>query len=49
MAHTFLHQRVRQSGLVPIEVVTDALVDLLDNCKPGDKRAREEDAEAGDP
>jgi hypothetical protein len=43
MPHAFLHQRVRQSGLVSAEVICDALTAILDEnmpkVKPGTKRA----------
>jgi hypothetical protein len=39
MGHAFIHNRVRQSGLVPAETVCDVLLKIMDETLPGCKRA----------
>ena len=51
MEHAFLHQRVRQSGLVPLEVLLDAMTKIIDDktskYEPGTKRAFESGSGSG--
>ena len=48
MGHAFIHKRVRQSGVVPESMVSDALLQILDEkSEPGCKRAFDDDCESG--
>lgn len=47
MEHAFLHQRVRQSGLVSDSVLLDAAMKILDQCNPNKKRAFESETGSG--
>jgi hypothetical protein len=47
MEQAFLHRHVRQSGLVSQEVIINALLGMVDELRPGSKRALDDDLTAG--